>query len=151
MTTIAQEFKDDFTLLLEAGFVAVKQCNEGAAISLFRAAEALNPKSLFPKTGLGYMFLCKLNLPEAIAIFEEVVAKEPHNEVAQTLLGVACSFLPSKTGKGEEILESRIKQTQDPFVKKAASTALDFANQHIKKAPSPVEKATFNKNPKKGK
>ena len=144
MNNLMQEWKQDFTLLLEAGFIAVKQCNEPEAIALFAAAQTLSPKNLFPQVGLAYMYLCMLNLPKATEILEKVVHQEPHNEVAQTLLGVATSFMPKKTAEGEKILQEQLDHSEDPFVKKAADTALSFVEKHIKKNPSPVEKKTHS-------
>lgn len=149
MKELIQEYKHDFTLLLEAGFIAVKQCSEEDAIALFAAAEALQPKSLFPQVGLAYMHLCMLNLPKSVEILEKVLAHEPYNEVAKTLLGIASSFMPTRSAKGEEILENCVTATEDPYVKKAASTALEFVDKFVKKPGSHGSKSDSTHHHKK--
>ena len=47
-----EEFKDDFSLLIEAGFVAVKQMDEVSAIRIFWAAQSLTPPALVPRSAL---------------------------------------------------------------------------------------------------
>ena len=81
-----KQYKEDFFLLLEAGFIAVNAADEDSAIKLFKASELLRPESTFPKVGFGYMHLCKLELKQAVALFREVLAKEPENEMAKTFL-----------------------------------------------------------------
>jgi len=89
-----QEFKDDFTLLIEAGFIAVKQLDETSATRIFNAAQVINPESTAPQIGLGYIALNKLEVKEATKIFEDIIKKEPENHLAQTFLGIC--FLLTK-------------------------------------------------------
>ncbi len=49
------DFKEDFPLLIEAGFIAVKQLDEISASRIFNAAQAINPHSTAPQIGLGYI------------------------------------------------------------------------------------------------
>ena len=56
------EFKEDFSLLIEAGFVAVKQLDETSSIRIFQAAQALSPQSTAPQIGMGYIALNKLDV-----------------------------------------------------------------------------------------
>src|SRR3990167_1450794 len=93
------KFKDHFILLSEAGFVAVNQADEDAAIKLFKAAEILNSKSLLPRIGMGYLHFHKLELKRACAIFEEVLEKDPTNEMARTFLGMCLSLTPDLGAK----------------------------------------------------
>lgn len=139
------KYKDDFFVLLEAGFMAVNQQDEDSAIKLFRASEVLNPESTFPKIGFGYMHMCKLELKQASKIFEEVSKKEPENEMAKTFLGICMSMSPGATNKGEKILEQSASKSDDPDIRNLASSAMDFVDNFVKKAPSPME---VNKNKK---
>lgn len=140
-----QKFKDDFILLAEAGYIAINQSDEDAAIKLFAAAELLDPNNPLPRLGMGYLYLCQLKLKQAATIFEEILAKEPSNEMAKTLLGLTLSLNPTELAKGEKTLEESIQKNQDPLVKNLAKTALDFVEKFIKKAPSPIETKTPKK------
>jgi len=91
-------FKEDFSLLIEAGFVAVKQLDETSATRIFQAAQVLSNTSTAPQIGLGYIALNKLELKEATKIFEEVLKKEPENYLAQTFLGI-CFFTDETQAK----------------------------------------------------
>ena len=48
-----KDYKEDWILFLEAGFIAVNQADEDAATKLFKAAEMLNPENTMPKVGHG--------------------------------------------------------------------------------------------------
>lgn len=134
-----EKFKDHFILLCEAGFIAVNQADEDAAIKLFKASEMLNPSNTLPQIGMGYMHMMKLELKQACNCFENVLAKEPQNEMAKTFLGISLSLTSSEVAKGEKLLEESAKKSHDPMVKKLADTAIDFVEKFIKKAPSPME------------
>lgn len=130
-------YKEDFVLMLEAGFIAVNQADEDAATKLFRAAELLDPENVLPKVGFGYLHLHKLELKQACRAFEEVLEKDPHNDMAKAFLGLSMSMQPTTVTKGEKMLESTLK-SKDPLVKKLAGTALDFVDRFIKKSPGPA-------------
>ena len=134
-----QKFKDHFILLCEAGFIAVNQADEDAALKLFRAAELCRPDNTLPKVGYGYLHLHKLELKQAVRIFEEVLAEEPHNEMAKAFWGICMSMMPNEVEKGEKILEQTAK-SKDPMIKKLCSTAIDFVEKFVKKAPGPAGK-----------
>ena len=76
------DFKQDFALLIEAGFIAVKQLDETSASRIFNAAQVMSPESTAPQIGLGYIALNKLEVKEATKIFEEVIKQEPENHLA---------------------------------------------------------------------
>ena len=133
------KYKNDFILFVEAGFIAVNQADEEAALFLFKAAELANPKNTLPKVGYGYLHLHKLEIKKAVSMFEEVLKKEPRNEMAQTLKGIAYSFSVSETTKGEKIL-AKMEKSHDKSIKKLSSTALDFVDKFVKKEPTPVQK-----------
>ena len=59
--TRLKEFKDDFILLLEGGFVAVKNLDEGGAVKMFHAAQILDKEISAPKIGLAAVALHKLD------------------------------------------------------------------------------------------
>ncbi len=80
------------------------------------------------------MHLHKLELKVACQYFEEVLQKEPDNDMAQTFLGIALSLTPDKVAKGEAMLEKAAKSTSDSQVKKVADTTLDFVEKFVKKS-----------------
>jgi Flp pilus assembly protein TadD len=146
-----KQYKDHFILLVEAGFIAVNQADEDAAVKLFRASELLNPENTLPKVGLGYMHLCKLELKQACKLFDEVLAKEPNNEMAKTFLGLSYALSPNDITKGEKILEEAAQKSRDKNVKTLATTAMDFVERFVKKAPGPMQAQSKEKKPKKQK
>jgi len=134
-----QKYRDHFILLVEAGFIAVNQADEDAAVKLFKASELLDTQNMLPRIGLGYMHLCKLELKQAGKIFEEVLAKDPNNEMARTFLGLSMSLNPAEIAKGEKVLEESASNSKDPEVKTLASNALEFVEKFVKKTPTPVQ------------
>ena len=134
-----QKYKDDFVLLLESGFIAASQTDEDAAAKLFRAAQILQPENVMPKVGFGYIHLHKLELKQAVKAFEEILATEPHNDMAKTFLGLCMGLMPNQADKGEKILESTTR-SRDPEIKQLSETAIDFIERFIKKTPGPAEK-----------
>lgn len=134
-----QKFKDDFILLCEAGFIAVNQADEDSANKLFRASELLNHENMLPKVGKGYLHLCKLELKQACKLFEDILQKDPHNEMAKAFLGLSYSLNPNEVNKGEKILEESAHKSKDPMIKKLASSAIDFVEKFVKKSPHPAQ------------
>jgi lipoprotein NlpI len=130
--------KKDFVLFLETGFIAVNQADERSALNLFSAAEVLDPKNPLVKIGIGYLHLHKLELKQAIEKFEAVLKIDPKNEMAKIFLGIALSWTPTDTLKGEKILKES-KKSEDKDIKSLSDTALKFVETFIKKEPSPVE------------
>ena len=127
------KFDEDFFLFLEAGFIAINQADEDAAVKMFKACELLRPENSLTKVGQGYLHLHKLELKAAIKNFEEVLAKEPDNEMAKTFLGIAMTLTPDKVAQGEKILEETVKSSHDSDVKKVANTSLEFVENFVKK------------------
>ncbi|NGX59409.1 MAG: hypothetical protein KR126chlam3_00560 [Chlamydiae bacterium] len=134
-----QQFKDHFILLCEAGFIAVNQADEDAAMKLFKASEMLKPDNTLPMVGEGYLHLMKLELKQACRAFDEVIAIEPRNEMAKAFLGLSYALTATEVAKGEKILEDTAKTAEDKQVKKLADAALEFVEKFIKKAPTPLE------------
>lgn len=144
-----QKYKDDFVLLLESGFIAASHTDEDAALKLFRAAQLLKPENQLPKVGLGYIHLLKLELQQACKTFEGVLKTDPSNEMAHALLGLSTALTIKEVNKGEKMLEEILKKTKDASVKNMATTAIEFIEKFVKKAPTPVQGQPKTK--KKGK
>jgi Flp pilus assembly protein TadD len=134
-----KEFKDDFALLIEAGFVAVKQLDETSATRIFHAAQALSPFSTAPQIGLGYIALNKLEVKEATKVFEAVLQAEPDNHLAKTFLGMCFLLTKAKRKKGEKIIQEAIKDTADPTIKNLGTMSLEWAEKDLSK----MNKAPF--------
>lgn len=135
MSSLLEQHKDEFILFLEAGFIAVNHADEDAAQKLFAASALLNPKSTLNEVGLGYLHMCKLELKKAEDHFKKVLAVDPKNEMAKTMLGITMSMSPSKGSEGEKLLEELAKSSS-PEVKKVSKDAIDFVDNFIKKRPS---------------
>lgn len=132
-----EDFKEDFPLLIEAGFVAVKQLDEISATRIFQAAQAMNPESTAPQIGLGYIALNKLEVKQATKIFEEVTLKEPENYLAQTFLGICFLLTKPKRKKGEKMIEEAMEKSNDPTIKNLGTISLQWADKDLKDLKSP--------------
>ena len=137
MTQTIQTFQEDFSLLIEAGFVAVKQLDEVSATRIFYAAQIINPTSTAPRIGLGYIALNKLEVKEAIRIFESVVKDEPDNYLAQTFLGMCFLLNKAMRKKGEQLIKDAMEKTNDPTIKNLGETALVWSEKDLKNLKSP--------------
>lgn len=131
------DFKEDFSMLIEAGFIAVKQLDETSATRIFQTAELLNPGHAAPKIGMGYIALNKLEVKQATKIFEEVVAKEPEHWLAQTFLGICLLLTKPKRKKGEKLIKEAMAQTTDPTIRNLATISLEWAEKDLYKTKSP--------------
>lgn len=131
-----QGLKHDFGLLIEAGFIAVKQLDEKSARSLFQAAQKLRPDSVAPRIGIGYIALNKLDLKEASTTFEAVVQQEPENYLAQTFLGICYLLVKEKRKEGERLIAEAMKKTSDPTVKNLGQVSLLWLEKDLKKKDS---------------
>lgn len=131
------KYKEDFILLLEAGFIAVNQADEDAALKLFKAAMLLDPNNPLPTIGIGYLHLHKLELKQAIKAFEEVLDKDPGNDMAKAFLGLAFSMQPNSVEKGEKML-AQSRKSSDPMIQRLSETSIDFVERFIKKTPGPA-------------
>jgi len=135
-----EDFSEDFPLLLEAGFVAVKQLDETSARHLFNAAQLLNPESNAPRIGLGYIALNKLEVKEATEIFTEITEDEPDNDLATTFLGICYLLTKAKRSEGEKMIQKVIKKTSDETIVNLGTIALEWAEKDLKKLKSPFIK-----------
>jgi len=135
-----EDFSEDFPLLLEAGFVAVKQLDETSARHLFNAAQLLNPESNAPRIGLGYIALNKLEVKEATEIFTEITEDEPENDLAMTFLGICYLLTKAKRSEGEKLIQKVMKKTSDETIINLGKIALEWAEKDLKKLKSPFIK-----------
>ncbi len=134
---MAEEFKDDFSLLIEAGFVAVKQLDEISANRIFQAAQIISPQSSAPQLGIGYIALNKLEIKTATKIFEDIVQKEPENHLAQTFLAICFLLTKPKRSTGEKMIKDIIQKTTDPTIKDLAKLSLEWAAKDLTKEKAP--------------
>lgn len=132
-----EELKEDFSLLIEAGFVAVKQLDAISSSRIFVAAQMISPGHTAPKIGLGYIALNQLNMKEATHIFEDITLKEPENLLAQTFLGISYLLSKPKRKKGEKMIKEAISKTEDPTIKNLGEISLEWADKDLNKAKSP--------------
>lgn len=131
------DFLDDFSLLIEAGFVAVKQLDEVSATRIFNAAQVINPMSTAPQIGLGYIALNKLEIKKATKIFETISQKEPENNLAKVFLGMCFLLTKPKRELGEKIIREAMKKTTDPTILNLGELSLQWAEKDLKKMKNP--------------
>lgn len=127
------EFREDFSLLIEAGFIAVKQLDEISATRIFWAAQALSVKNTAPKIGIGFISLNKLEIKEATRIYESVVEQEPENHLAQIFLGICFLLTKGKQKKGEKLIQETMAKTSDPTVKNLGAVSLQWSEKDLSK------------------
>jgi predicted Zn-dependent protease len=130
--SLLDDFREDFTLLIEAGFVAVKQLDEIAARRLFKAAELLNPDNPASQLGLGYVALNKLQVNEAAKLFEGILKKDPEHYLAQALLGICYLMSKTKRKKGEKMILEAKEKSDDPTIKNLADVCMEWATGDLK-------------------
>lgn len=124
-------FNEDFSLFVEAGFVAVKQLDEIAARRLFKAAEILNPENPAPQLGLGYIALNKLRITEATSVFEAILKRDPEHHLAKALLGVSYLLSQDKKIRGEELVREAREKCDDPTIKNLANVCLEWQKKDL--------------------
>jgi hypothetical protein len=132
-----QDFNEDFALLIEAGFIAVKQLDETSASRIFNAAQVMSPDSTAPQVGLGYIALNKLEIKEATKIFEIILKKETENYLAQTFLGICFLLNKPKRKKGEKLIQEAMGKSTDPTIKNLGQLSLEWVEKDLKKEKAP--------------
>ncbi len=95
---LVKDYRDDAILLIELGFIAIKQSDEMNALRLFSAAQLLNLKSVAPLIGMGYIAIHKTDTKGAREIFQKVLKIEPENELANVFLQM-CSLIDNTNVK----------------------------------------------------
>lgn len=141
------EFKEDFALLIEAGFIAVKQLDETSATRIFQAAQALSPNNTAPQIGMGYIALNKLETKEATRIFEAITQIEPENYLAKTFLGMCFLLTKGKGKKGEKMIKEAMEKTTDPTIKNLGALSLEWAEKDLSKKSTAPFFATQKESP----
>lgn len=120
------DYKDDFTLFVEGGFVAIKQLDPISAKRLFDAAALLNPASELPSIGLGYMALNQLEIAQATNTFKKILEKKPDSQLTQAFLGICYILTEKKVSEGEKIILELIEKAEDPSIKNLALVSLEM-------------------------
>jgi len=131
-SAILKQFKDDYAMFIEAGFVAIKQLDEIGARRLFKAAELLNPDNPASQLGIGYIALNKLQIAEATKIFEGILKKDPEHHLALALLGICCLLTKGKRKKGEKLIADAKTKSDDPTIKNLADVCMVWADKDLK-------------------
>lgn len=139
MGDLLKEAKEDFPLLVEAGFIAVTQADEDCAKKLFRAAKVLDPESTAWQMGFGYIALNKLEVKEAYRIFNKIVQKEEENYLAKTFLGLSHLLLKKDRQEGEDLIRQAMEKSDDTAVQHLGKVSLKWMDEYYKKE----EKAPF--------
>lgn len=138
-----KEFAQDVPLLVEAGFIAVKQIDEDSARKCFFAAMTIDPELSLPVVGIGMIHLMKLDLDEATEMFNVVLQKEPENEMAKTMLGIVNLYRVNKEGlkKGKELIEEAMDKSDDPELQQLGKYSHDLYKEikHKMKDLHPLE------------
>ena len=130
-----KEFQKDFGILIESGFIAVKQGDEDSASKLFNASKTLNPDHSAPDIGLGYIHLSKLEIKKAKEIFQKVIDKEPNNYLALTFLGLCLMLGKTDMAKGENLVNKALNNSDDPAIQHFAQTVLTWKKEFFNKEP----------------
>lgn len=143
------KYLEDFHNLCECGFIACNESDEHSALALFDAAKLLKPDSTLPILGFGYLHMLKLQLSFAKQCFEEVVKKEPSNQLAQVFLGMTQAFhIDDKHVKeGLQIIEKAkaAANSKDFIAKDSAQAAISFIDEWILKKNKTPGPATVRK------
>ena len=102
-----------------------------------------------PKIGYGMIHLHKMELQKAAKYFQEILEAEPENETAKTFLGLVYSLNTDNRAKSRDLL-NETSASEDPFIKKLSSTALEFVDKHTNKTETPFQAlSSMPKGPKK--
>lgn len=143
--TVLDFFTTDYSLFIEAGFVAIKQADEIAARRLFKAAEALNPSNPASQLGLGYIALNKLQITEASTIFEAILKKDPTHYLAQALLGVSYILTKDKKKQGEALVRDASEKSNDPTITNLFEVCTEWMAKDLSKMKIPPFQASLAK------
>ena len=122
---IIEKCREDFTLLLEAGFIAVNQADEQCAINLFQASSMLYEENSAPHVGFGYVDLHKLELQSAIKHFSKAIELEPDNKMAKAILGFCHIMTEQDEGMkiGSEMLDNIAASSENPAIQELTQSS----------------------------
>lgn len=133
------QYRSDFALLVEAGFVAVSHLDEDAAAKLFEAAQVLERNSTMPRLGMAAIALHKLDLKTSNKVLEEIVEEEPENHRAAALLGISYLLSNKNVEKGERMLHDAMTKADDPATRRLGELWLEVLEKGAKAAESPLK------------
>lgn len=125
-----QEFRDDISLLVESGLIAIKQGDEESAKKLFNAIEIIDPQNLATKMGYGLISLHKMDIPNAQKSFTEILNVEQTNWRAQSFLALSYILSVLQEGTDDQKVESLRKcaeLAQEVLDKSDAATTKQLA------------------------
>lgn len=125
------EFDEDFSLFIEAGFMAVNQADEVNAKRLFEAAKVLRDDSPAPIIGLGYIALNKLEVKKAVEMFQVALEMEPEHHLAKAFLGVTYLLVEEKREEGERLIKEAKKASDDPTIANLADISLEWSDKDL--------------------
>lgn len=84
-----EDFKEDLGLLVEAGLLAIKQGDEESAKKIFDACDILDEEGNQKAFGYGLIAMHKMEIPKAIAAFQNLLTKDSDNWRAKAFLSFA--------------------------------------------------------------
>lgn len=126
------EFDEDFSLFIEAGFMAVNQADEVNAKRIFEAARVIREESAAPVIGLGYIALNKLEVKKAVEMFQVALEMDPENHLAQAFLGVTYLLVKEKREEGEKLIKKAREASDDPTIENLANISLEWSDKDLK-------------------
>jgi tetratricopeptide (TPR) repeat protein len=121
---ILQEFKQDLSLLVESGLIAIKQGDEESAKKLFNAVGVVDPQNMAKKMGYGLIALHKMDVPNAQKSFKEVLQVEKSNWRAQAFLALSYVLSVLQEASNDEKIN-------------ALKTAAELAQEVLDKSDAP--------------
>lgn len=130
-----KSFASDVPMLVEAGFVAIKQVDEDSARKCFYAAMVIDPNEPLPVIGLGIVSLFKLDLDEAKKLFRLVLQADPHNQMAKTMLGIANLYSITEDGikEGKHLIDEVMQTTDQHDLQELAKSSQELMKEIKKK------------------
>lgn len=144
-----KQYAQDVPLLVEAGFIAIKQVDEDSAKKCFYAAMIANPEESLSVVGLGIVHLFKLELDQAKELFNAVLQKEPNNDMAKTMLGIANLYTITDEGlkEGKELIHEAMHSTDDAELKQLGKYSQELMKEIKKKMKDLHPLESFQKQP----
>ena len=138
MTTLTKEeqyqtIEDDFNLLFELGFVALKQSDFTSSTQLFQAITAIDPDDTSHQFGLACIAMYKLELDKSAELFKKYLTSNPQNERVRICLGLVYILSLEKTKEGEKIVQEVLDKTTNPPIKDLAKRVLEWSAKNTDK------------------
>ncbi|MCH9611145.1 MAG: hypothetical protein S4CHLAM81_14810 [Chlamydiales bacterium] len=136
---IAEEFKQDLGLVVEAGLIAIKQGDEESAKKLFDAADILDPGTVSATMGHGLIALHKMDIPGARKYFNTVLETDKENHRAKAFLAFANVLSCLQDGSEEEKIKGLqegaalasevLEKCKEPSTRELAQSLLDWEKE----------------------